>query len=134
MKAVFVGLFSLFMATHVFAATASCSSPSVLGFTACDIPASDSDGTDFLISDESDAGLSFVFEKRVGQKNLYKEMSGKCEISVEQFSKNFAEPKAKDAFMLSLSATIVKVTKGSGCVLKQSGSHDLRSVTGVYVY
>jgi hypothetical protein len=132
-KLLVLSLFSVFMAPNAFAATASCSSVTALGFQACEIPASDSDGTDFMISDENDLSLDFIFEKTVGKANRYKEKSGKCEISVEKFSKSFADAKTKDDYMLNLNATVIKVTRGTGCVLKQSNSHSLRSVTGVYV-
>lgn len=100
-----------------------------LGFTMV-VPAM-SDGISFY--DGKNTWMEFEsvsFDEKTG-KALYRESSGKCEIQVGSFSKDFAEGKTKDDYMLSFGIQIVQVVKGK-CELTQQLPNQSRSLTGIY--
>jgi hypothetical protein len=75
----------------------------------------------------------FDFDPVKGSTNLYKEVTGKCTLTMDYFDKNFAEGKTKNDFMLNLSAQVVQVIKGEDqCQLMQENLNQKRSLTGVY--
>lgn len=86
------------------------------------------------ICDSNDSCLTIVPVKDLGKnKTLYREASGKCDLVIEHFEKNFAEGTTKNDFMLTMSGQVVKVVKGEdNCKLFQKSMNQNRSVTGIY--
>ena len=75
--------------------------------------------------------LTFV---PVGDGRTYAEESGKCTLTMDYFTQDFAAGKTEFDFMLTLSAQVVQVIKGDeACQLKQQMPEQLRSLTGIYV-
>ena len=63
----------------------------------------------------------------------YKEVTGKCELTIETFDKSFATGSTKNEYMLDLMVFVVKVTSGEDkCVLQQNVPKQARSLTGIY--
>lgn len=79
--------------------------------------------------------FSFNQSKIINNNTVeYKEINGKCTLTVETFNKDFATGNTKEEFMLSLFAFVVKATKGDdGCRLEQKSQNKMRSLTGIYL-
>jgi hypothetical protein len=75
--------------------------------------------------------LTFV---PVGNGKTYTEESGKCTLTMDYVTQDFATGKTEFDFMLTLSAQVVQVIKGDeACQLMQQEPQQLRSLTGIYV-
>jgi hypothetical protein len=75
----------------------------------------------------------FDFSPVNGSTSLYKEVTGKCTLRMDNFYKDFSEGKTKNDFMLTLSAQVVQVIKGEDqCQLDQEMLNQKRSLTGIY--
>lgn len=131
MKTIFAALALTIVSAPAFAGTAITYNNDALEFSL--ILSSMSDEADICDADNNCLTLAPV-KSLSSTKTLYREASGKCEVVIEDFEKNFAEGTTKNDFMLSLSAKIVKVVKGEdSCMLQQKLPKQKRSVTGAYL-
>ena len=89
-----LALVSLCFSAVSFAGTATTYTNRALEFTLAVPAMSDT----ISICDSTEASNCFEFNpiRKLGDKVIYGETSGKCEISVYEFSKNFAEGKTKN--------------------------------------
>lgn len=131
MKNILTALALTLLSAPAFAGTAVTYSNDALEFNLSFSAMSD-EGS---ICDSSDNCLTIVPVKDLGRnKTLYREASGKCDLVIEQFEKNFAEGTTKNDFMLTVSGQAVKVVKGEDrCMLQQKLPNQKRSVTGIYL-
>ena len=102
-----------------------------LGFTLQVAPMSDT----ISFCDQKNHCLEFnPVGSSSGAISTYKELSGKCVLTLESFEKNFAQGKTKNDFMLSIMGQVVSVISGEDqCQLDQTEMIQKRSLTGIYL-
>lgn len=131
MKKLFSTLALMFVVSSTYAGTPIIGKNEALGFDLIQYPQGD---IEMEICSGSKC-LSFNSISTVNSSTVkYKEVTGKCTLTVETFDKDFGSGNTKDEFMLTLMAFVVKVTKGSkNCQLTQKLPNQQRSLTGIYL-
>lgn len=129
MKSLLIVVLSL-ISLSSFAGTGTVYSNEALGFSLYESVTSDN----ISICNSADKCFDFdmvSINEKTGVR-IYKEVFGSCEVEVSYYSKDFAQGKTENDFMLSVGFSIVQVVKGeSRCVLAQE-TGGARSLTGIY--
>ena len=77
--------------------------------------------------------FKFNYVKEVAANtSLYREVGGKCEITIYTSDKSFRTGNTKNEFMLDLMAFVVKAIKGEDACRLRSKLNSERAVTGIY--